>query len=167
LTTGSKDLEARVGIEPTHKGFADLSLTTWVPRPAHTLAFQPGKVHGPGTGSLDHKNLERETGVEPATSTLARSRSTTELLPLKHSFYSRRAGADNSGGVSTGAAPITIVRTEAVVRFHRHPRLAALPGIFCEFHLLRKSVIAEYSCHKIQLLLNLANRESAGRFAGR
>jgi hypothetical protein len=26
--------------------------------------------------------LERETGVEPATSTLARSRSTTELLPL-------------------------------------------------------------------------------------
>ncbi len=22
-----------MGIEPTHKGFADLSLTTWVPRP--------------------------------------------------------------------------------------------------------------------------------------
>jgi hypothetical protein len=28
-----KALEARVGIEPTRKGFADLSLTTWVPRP--------------------------------------------------------------------------------------------------------------------------------------
>ena len=28
-------MEARVGIEPTHKGFADLSLTTWVPRPRH------------------------------------------------------------------------------------------------------------------------------------
>ena len=25
-------VEARVGIEPTHKGFADLSLTAWVPR---------------------------------------------------------------------------------------------------------------------------------------
>jgi hypothetical protein len=28
-----KNLEARVRIELTHKGFADLSLTTWVPRP--------------------------------------------------------------------------------------------------------------------------------------
>ena len=27
-----EDLEARAGIEPAHKGFADLSLTTWVPR---------------------------------------------------------------------------------------------------------------------------------------
>ena len=31
-TTSALNLEARVGIEPTHKGFADLSLTTWVPR---------------------------------------------------------------------------------------------------------------------------------------
>ena len=33
MRMGLKTLEARVGIEPTHKGFADLSLTTWVPRP--------------------------------------------------------------------------------------------------------------------------------------
>src|SRR5450755_2483328 len=40
-----KRLEARVGIEPTHKGFADLSLTTWVPRLASiTLAFADGIV---------------------------------------------------------------------------------------------------------------------------
>ena len=31
-------LEARVRIELTHKGFADLSLTTWVPRPLRTVA---------------------------------------------------------------------------------------------------------------------------------
>src|ERR1043166_3814911 len=37
--TNSGSLEARVGIEPTHKGFADLSLTTWVPRPILTLPF--------------------------------------------------------------------------------------------------------------------------------
>jgi hypothetical protein len=28
-----KKMEARVRIELTYKGFADLSLTTWVPRP--------------------------------------------------------------------------------------------------------------------------------------
>jgi hypothetical protein len=31
-----QELEARVRIELTYKGFADLSLTTWVPRPADT-----------------------------------------------------------------------------------------------------------------------------------
>ena len=29
-------MEARVRIELTHKGFADLSLTTWVPRPKNS-----------------------------------------------------------------------------------------------------------------------------------
>jgi hypothetical protein len=78
-----KKLEARVGIEPTYKGFADLSLTTWVPR----LIAGWKKPRGRGTLPL---NLERETGVEPATSTLARSRSTTELLPLGESDYKQR-----------------------------------------------------------------------------
>src|SRR5271165_3277362 len=63
--------------------------------PAPTLAFRPEKVHWRRQDGKQ-RNLERETGVEPATSTLARSRSTTELLPLKPQFYSTRVLADNS-----------------------------------------------------------------------
>src|SRR5271157_5842839 len=62
------------------RGFADLCLTTWLPRRCSvrkTLAQREGR-----------QILERETGFEPATSTLARSHSTTELLPLVLSFYS-------------------------------------------------------------------------------
>src|SRR5205807_1805543 len=43
-------LEARVGIEPTHKGFADLSLTTWVPRPVTT---KPLTAEGPKSSFQD------------------------------------------------------------------------------------------------------------------
>src|SRR4051794_40169767 len=39
-------LEARVGIEPTHKGFADLSLTTWVPRLCGLSLFSPANCMG-------------------------------------------------------------------------------------------------------------------------
>ena len=54
-------LEAASGFEPENSGFADRCLTTWLCR---------------------QKKMERETGFEPATSTLARSHSTTELFPL-------------------------------------------------------------------------------------
>ena len=54
-------LEAAIGIEPMNRGFADLRLSH--------LATPP--------------LLERETGLEPATPTLARLCSTTELLPRK------------------------------------------------------------------------------------
>jgi hypothetical protein len=37
-------MEARVGIEPTHKGFADLSLTTWVPRLGWATCFCPAEL---------------------------------------------------------------------------------------------------------------------------
>ena len=47
-------LEARVGIEPTHKGFADLSLTTWVPRliggGPYRKPSRGGEGQNPGAG---------------------------------------------------------------------------------------------------------------------
>jgi hypothetical protein len=35
-----ESLEARAGIEPAHKGFADLSLTAWVPRQKTVVSLQ-------------------------------------------------------------------------------------------------------------------------------
>ncbi len=48
-----KRLEARVGIEPTYKGFADLSLTTWVPRPETALARGPRTKNWSGRRDLN------------------------------------------------------------------------------------------------------------------
>ena len=56
----SFQMEAASGFEPENSDFADRCLTTWLCR---------------------LKKMERETGFEPATSTLARSHSTTELFP--------------------------------------------------------------------------------------
>jgi hypothetical protein len=56
-------IKAATGFEPMNSDFADRCLTTWLRRQTW---------------------MERETGFEPATSTLARSRSTTELFPLNH-----------------------------------------------------------------------------------
>ncbi len=60
------------------RGFADLGLTTWLPR---RYTKNPRR-------RARETILERETGFEPATSTLARSHSTTELLPLASLDYS-------------------------------------------------------------------------------
>lgn len=46
---------------------------------------------GGGHGALSVRWMERETGVEPATSTLARSHSTSELLPLTEQLFSEAA----------------------------------------------------------------------------
>jgi hypothetical protein len=46
-----------------------------------------GAVRRPESGE---ERMERETGFEPATSTLARSHSTTELFPLNDLTYHSR-----------------------------------------------------------------------------
>jgi hypothetical protein len=48
--------------------------------------------------------MERETGFEPATSTLARSHSTTELLPLSNAHYKRPFSAQQT---NQGNLPFT------------------------------------------------------------
>ena len=58
-------LEAPPGIGPGNKGFADLCLTAWLWRRMKMSFGLPKLIC-----------LERITGLEPATSTLARSRST-------------------------------------------------------------------------------------------
>ncbi len=47
--------------------------------------------------------MERETGFEPATSTLARSHSTTELLPLSSRHYKRATKARQTSEGNLGA----------------------------------------------------------------
>ena len=42
-----KDLEARGGIEPPNKGFADLCLTTWLPRRGRGNVFPNGTAPTP------------------------------------------------------------------------------------------------------------------------
>ena len=46
-------LEARGGIEPPHKGFADLSLTTWVPRRWEIEGISLGAGNGIRTRDFD------------------------------------------------------------------------------------------------------------------
>ena len=67
---------------PYHLGTAPLLLrTTFRNRAGASSEHEP-------VGNK--RNLERETGFEPATSTLARSHSTTELLPLRPTIVERR-----------------------------------------------------------------------------
>ena len=64
------------------KGFADLCLTTWLRRLDYQTKGEGYSCARCLSLGLRLYNLERETGFEPATSTLARSHSTAELLPL-------------------------------------------------------------------------------------
>ena len=67
--------------------------------PGSSLACQPKLARVSG-----ERRLERETGFEPATSTLARSHSTTELFPLTQKPSSYHSGADQTTAGDTPAA---------------------------------------------------------------
>ena len=58
----TETMEARVGIEPTHKGFADLSLTTWVPRPC-SIEQRSEPVHPEQRASLKQGNSGAGDGI--------------------------------------------------------------------------------------------------------
>jgi hypothetical protein len=92
-------VEAAIGIEPMYGGFADLCLTAWLRRrrwtrhsiPIEKSAVIIGEARGleqaaSMDGGVQEVGVERETGFEPATSTLARLHSTTELFPPSRSL---------------------------------------------------------------------------------
>src|SRR5580700_1828586 len=82
-------MEAAGGFEPPNRGFADRSLNHLGMPPLDNKAAKRSKLGYPnyysarsaGLNLSARNKMERETGVEPATSTLARLHSTTELLP--------------------------------------------------------------------------------------
>ena len=46
------ELEARVGIEPTHKAFAEPCLTTWLPRRGSAFKIVEFHLHASSFGAL-------------------------------------------------------------------------------------------------------------------
>src|SRR5208282_111350 len=79
--------------------------------------------------------MERETGVEPATSTLARSRSTTELLPLDELDYNQ-AASPRQCSPSVITAALTL-RCSGIRHAVQRTRLAEIPrcGSSCVFSI--------------------------------
>ena len=90
-------LEALGGFEPPNQSFADSCLTTWLQRRFLLFTLLPYTVavtrsaRTPTATWLQRsiKNLERETGLKPATSTLARQRSINWAIPaFPYKIYS-------------------------------------------------------------------------------
>ena len=90
---------------PNYRQPIALRRTTVRPRLPHQRAERSGRSGRHvaeraerGEGPPRRNKLERETGFEPATSTLARSHSTTELFPLATNIDHIVANSPNSEG---------------------------------------------------------------------
>jgi hypothetical protein len=93
---------------PLPLGYRAPALANSVPKPSRCIIG--------ARASWKQRNLERETGFEPATSTLARSHSTTELLPLSPSIVKRGWGSRN-------CPVITLVASVSIACFCYDPRV--------------------------------------------
>jgi hypothetical protein len=70
----------------------------------------------PGKRAFLLRNLERETGFEPATSTLARSHSTTELLPLSSFDYKQALWPEQRRAANEANLGSLLLRTGKQIR---------------------------------------------------
>ena len=97
----NKSLEARVGIEPTRKGFADLSLTTWVPRL---------------TGSVSYRVLRGNLPLQSTAVPCAPARGTPGVGPNPDPMRSLRPVHQARSSISVPASrfPFTIQRPSDV-----------------------------------------------------
>ena len=140
-------MEAAIGIEPMDKGFADLCLTTWLRR-RNSQTKGEGPLAGCSSLGLRPKTLERETGFEPATSTLARSHSTAELLPLGVLILSARISFCQPKPFSSsrsvrGSATWTARHLFGLRR--PFPHLTILAGVAALSHCARVPVVRRHT----------------------
>ncbi len=143
LRTAARGVDAAPVARPTGRRSGLFSMLVWRRRPdlnrrmevlqTSALPLGYGALSGRTTKPRvsGREKVERETGFEPATSTLARSHSTTELFPLQPSSYVSTGPAQPTQGDAdlervssppprSGSLPARH-RTVTTSNRHRHP----------------------------------------------